>query len=540
MRSIPAPPPTIADRLVAWIDPEAGLRRHRARTMLAMTGGFTGGRRDRRQTQEWKTRAGSADADLLPDLDVMRARSRALMMNAPLAAGGVNTVVTNVVGTGLRAQARIDREILSGIAGSSEAEFDALERSIEREFRLWAESPDCDAARTQDFAGLQDLVLRSALESGDVFVVRRFLERGTRYGTALQLIEGDRCANPVGQADTAEMAGGVRRDAYGAPQAYRFLQRHPGSTYAGVYNGAADEIMAFSPSSGLRQVYHVYHKRRPDQTRGMPYLAPVIESLRQLDQYREAELMAAVVGAMFTVFVKTEDGDDLAPMEPTSETGGATTDDDYKLGPGAVLSLANRQSIETATPGRPNAAFDPFVQAVLRQVGVALELPFEILIKHFTASYSAAQAAIVEAWKFFRARRSWLVTTMCRPVYEAVIYEAVSRGRIQAPGFLADPFLRAAYLGCEWVGPPRGQINQLVEVEAAEKRVDMGVTTLADETAEMTGGDWERKHPQSVKEHRARVEGGLVPPVVGQPGGTAPASSAQQTDPAAMDVPEAA
>jgi len=38
----------------------------------------------------------------------------------------------------------------------------------------------------------------------------------------------------------------------------------------------------------------------------------------------------------------------------------------------------------------------------------------------------------------------------------------------------------------------------------------MGVSTLAEVTAEMTGGDWEKKHPQSVKEHKARLEAGLI------------------------------
>jgi lambda family phage portal protein len=510
---LPIVKPNAVDRLVTYVSPERGLRRQRARTMLAMTGGYTGARGDRRQMREWQTRTGSADADTLMDLPVLRDRSRALEMNAPLAKGAINTTVTNAVGTGLMVQSRLDREVLRGIAANSDEEFDALERAIEREFRVHAGSTDCDVSRTQNFAGLQFLVFRSALESGDCFAVRRFVERpGMRLATGLQIVEADRCANPPGTRDSAEMAGGVKRDVFGAPTAYRFLQCHPGDIY-GASNTAADEIAAFA-QSGLRQVYHLFWRTRPGLTRGVPYLAPVIESLRQIDQYREAELMAAVVGAMFTVFVKTEQGDGLSGV---TTAAGAVPDKEQHLGNGLILDLAYGEDIAVAQPGRPNVAFDDFTQAILRQIGVALELPFEILIKHFTASYSAAQAALVEAWKFFRARRAWLVSMLCQPFYEAVIYEAVARGLIRAPGFLGDPFLRAAYLGTEWVGPPRGQINQLVEVNAARERVDMGVTTLADETAEMTGGDWERKHPQSVKEMTSRVAGGLVAPVVAAP-----------------------
>lgn len=528
MRRIPAVEQTALDRLVSWVSPERGLERYRARMTLAMVGGYTGGRRDRRQTSEWNTRAGSADADILPDLPLLRERSRALAMNAPLATGAINTVVTNVVGTGLLLQSRVDREALAGVMGTSDDAFDAFERAAEREFRVWAEGHDCDVTRMQNFAGIQDMALRSALMSGDTLVVRRMVERpGARIGTALQVIEGDRLANPPGTRDTAEMSGGVMRDAYGAPTGYRITRTHPGDPMGLKYE--ADDIAAYSPS-GLRQVYHLFHKQRPGQTRGVPYLAPVIESLKQLDQYREAEMMAAVVGAMFTVFVKTENGEGLGPMEPTTEVGGSTSDKDFKMGAGAILDLRPNESVEFANPGRPNTAFDGFVQAILRQIGVALEIPFEILIKHFTASYSAAQAALVEAWKFFRSRRAWLASSLCQPVYEAVMYEAVARGHIIAPGFLGDPFLRAAYLGSEWVGPPRGQINQQVEVGAAMDRVALGVTTLADETAEMTGGDWERKHTQSVKEHAARVRDGLIPPVVAPVARVADAPPTDQPD----------
>ena len=330
-------------------------------------------------------------------------------------------------------------------------------------------------------------------------MIRRFINRpGVRLATSLQIIESDRVANPIGSIDTPTLAGGVTRDQFGAAISYRVLRRHPGDMR--YWTDDADEIPAWG-DSGLPIVYHLMRPERPGQIRGIPYLAPVIETLKQLDQYREAELMAAVVGAMFTVFVKTEDGQEL-PVDPNSK--------DFKLAPGAILSLNQGEDISTATPGRPNVAFDGFTNAILQQIGVALEIPFELLVKHFTASYSAAQAALVEAWKFFSERRAWLSVNLCQPVYEAVITEAVSRGKISAPGFLGDPMVRAAYLGSQWVGPPRGCIDQLKEVNAASARVDSGFTTIADECAAISGGDFERTHAQRVKEQKMRIEEGLI------------------------------
>jgi len=59
----------------------------------------------------------------------------------------------------------------------------------------------------------------------------------------------------------------------------------------------------------------------------------------------------------------------------------------------------------------------------------------EVLIKHFTASYSAARASLLEAWKFYLNRRHWFAAGFCQPIFEAWFAEAVSLGRIPAPGF---------------------------------------------------------------------------------------------------------
>lgn len=497
---------TLPDRVVGWFAPQWARKRQVARFQMAATGSYMGASKARRALTEWITSAGDADADILPDLATLRERSRDLIRNNALAAGALNTKVTNVVGTGLRLKASIDRDQL----GMSDEQAQAWEMAAEREWRLWSEGQDCDIERTLRFTDIQSLAFRSVLENGDVFILLPMKERPDGYETRVQMVEADRVLNPDFKADSVETAGGVERDESGAPVAYHIASAHPGN-WLNRKALAWERVLAFGTKTGRRNVIHLYHKVRIGQTRGVPDLAPVIESLKQLGRYTEAELMNAVVSGMFTVFLKTETGDDaLAAMEPTSEVGGSSSDKDYKLGYGAMLSLGTNDSVEFADPKRPNQSFDPFVLAILRQVGVALELPFELLVKHFTASYSAARAALLEAWKFFNARRQWLAAGLCQPVYEAVIEEAVLKGRLAAPGFLADPGIRKAYLGSEWIGPARGQIDELKEVQAARERVDGGFSTEARETAQMTGSDWERDHKQRVRESEARKADGLA------------------------------
>jgi lambda family phage portal protein len=308
--------------------------------------------------------------------------------------------------------------------------------------------------------------------------------------------------------DTPNQSGGVQLDEHGAPLAYHILRGHPGDLRA--ISREWDVVPAFGASTGRRQVLHHFDRRRPGQTRGVPYLAPVIEALKQIADYTEAELMAAVVSGMFTVFIKNEDGEaNLSAMVPTSETGGSSSDEDYKLANGAIVGLAHGESIETANPGRPNAAFDPFVTAILRQIGVALEIPYELLVKHFQSSYSAARGAMLEAWRFFKMRRSWLVGTFNQPVYEAFLYEMVARGALSAPGFLDDPLVRHAYCGAIWTGRPMGHMQPLQEANAIQARIDAGISNRDIETAEYNGNDWEDVHQQAAREQKMRKADGL-------------------------------
>lgn len=509
----PAPAANWLDRVVTFFAPGLGLARHQARAHLALTGGYTGARRDRRQTESWRTHKLSANAALLGDLPTLRDRTQDLVRNNPLAAGAVNTNVTNVVGTGLVPQAEPDAAHL----GITEDEAAAFSAAAEREFALWA-GIECDVSRTQTFWQLQDLVLRGQLESGDIFAVLRMMARpGSPYELKLQIFEADQVSNPHHGSDRADLAGGVALDPAGAPLGYWFADTHPGALYGGPVKWSY--VPAFGETSGMRQVLHVFRKTRPGQTRGAPYLAPVIEAFKQLGDYAEAELMAAVISAMITVVYSSGDGQSLGDPDPDAAGEPAAAAGDYKFQTGSLLEInaANGSKIEVPQLGRPNAAFDPFVTAVLRQIGVALEIPFEVLVKHFQSSYSASRAALEVAWQYFRRERANLAAQFCQPVWDAFLVEAVARGRLEAPGFFEDASIRAAWSRAVWIGPARISLDPLKENNADRIAVEMGWKTHSQVTAERTGGDWADNARRRAREEQVWPTQGLgaaapVPP----------------------------
>lgn len=505
----------ILDRAIGYVAPRLAAQRMQARMQMAIAGQWTGAQRLRPSLKKWNPLIGDADADSLDDLKTLTARSRDASRNQPLALGVLRTNRTSVVGAGLLCRPSIDAAAL----GMNEEQATLWEQNTRSEFDMWASSKLADANGQMSWYGQQGLAFLSFLESGDCFALTPMDSiSGWPYRLQIQLVEADRCSTPSGVSvsklsDGSTIHGGIERDPQGRVVAAHFSKQHPGSM-RGV-GREWERVPFYGDQTNRLNVVHLHDPQRINQSRGVPYLAPVLEMLKQLTRYSDAELAAAVVSAMFTVFVKSETGMGFGGVggpNPTAGSEAASGQEQYELGSGAVIELGANQDVSMANPMRPNQAFDPFVQACLRQIGVALEIPFELLVKHFSSSYTAARASMQEAWRYFMSRRRFFATSFCQPIYELFLDDAISLGRIQAPGwFDEDPRIRYAYSRAKWVGPPRGQINERLETESALKRVEGGISTLDEETAQATGGDWETNHRQRVIEQERRERDGLIP-----------------------------
>lgn len=502
--------PNLADKVIGYFAPKVALRNMQARAVMALASGngvgYTGASRTKSSMSNWGTYPGSAETDISPDLVNNRARSRDLVRNNPIAGGAVGQMVTNVIGTGLSLSPKPDSEFL----GLNDQQADAWCLNTLREFDLWANSKDCDIRRALNFYQLQDLVFRSRFESGDVFVNTPLKKRGNPYDLTLQVIEADRCNNPQRKQNTDSLIDGVELDSDGAPVKYHFSQRHPGDLRQ--TNNKWVEIPVFD-NNGRRRVFHLFKQIRPEQVRGVPEFAPVIEPLKQLGRFTEAELQAAVVNGMFAMFVKMDHEAFLEIFDDTGRTNyanNATQWDGNLDSNGRVINLLPGEEPVSPNPGRPNSEFDPFFQSIMRQIGMQLEIPYEVLIMHFQSSYSAARAALLAAWKTYRKWRDWMASDFCQPIYEIFLEEAVAKGRIKAPGFFASPLTRAAWSKAIWIGDGPGSIDPSKEVAAAKERIEIGISTRETESILHDGVDYKTKHKQLAREKKMRDDDGLT------------------------------
>ncbi len=477
----------------------------------------------------WRPQSLDADGDASFDLADTRAFSRDLVRTAPVATGAIQTRASHIIGTGLSLQSRIDAEEL----GLDDDEAKEWQTRTERRFSMWASSVYSDVTAEQNYYEQQDLMLRAHDTSGDVFVLLADKQRaGWPFRLALQIIEADRACNPDGRANTATMVDGVEKTEQGEPLRLHLLNQHPGRIFPDKKREWTS--YQFRSNTGRRNVLHLKKMERPGQTRGLPRLAPIIATIKQLTRYSDAEVDAAVNSAAMALFATMDANafQDVLSDDERAQMIAAASGWDGNLDSGKIVNLMPGESIISPTPGRPNPNFDPFFGAMLNLVSMGLGMPKDVLAKAFNASYSASRAALMDAWRTWKIERAWFNRRINQPVYEEWLADAVALGIIVAPGFFSDPFIRNAWCGSNWSGDGPGALDPFKEAQAAELRINTGITTRAEEVVAYDGGDWEQKHRQSVRETADRVEGGLQAPVgMEQPSPRLPADQQDPEDP---------
>ena len=488
----------VIDGTVSLLSPTAALRRRAARKATEEFAQYRGATKSR-LTSHWTVSSGSADYDLLPDLPVLRERSRELIRNAPVAAGAVNTLVANPVGTGIRPQSTIDASRL-GISDEQAAE---VRRACERAWERWV--PSADISRRLNFYDLQAVVMRSIILNGEAIVLPVRVERpGIPYAVSLELIEPDRVEAP-GKNDAPNgrlnRRSGIEMGKYGNPVAYWVRVAHPGDgTFERRTKRTHRRLPAYD-SEGQSLLYHLANLNRPGQTRGEPMLAPVLQTFKDLSSFNEATLVRERVSACFSMFV-TRDDPVNAAINRSDET--VSSQRLNEIEPGMVSYLSPGETISFGDPSGLSTSYEEFVVRHLKTIGGSLGLPLELLTKDFSqTNYSSARAALLEARRVFQRWQRNIIDHLCIPVYESVIEEAWLRGDI--PQIRDFASVREELTRSRWVPPSYGWVDPAKEVAAASAAIEVGLSSLAVEAAAQ-GRDWEQVLEQQAREKALRQE----------------------------------
>lgn len=461
---------------------------------------------------DWNPYLWSPDGELNMYRDRIVSRVRDLVRNDGWASAAVTRTLDTVVGANFHPVFKPDYQFLRAYSGNSGFDHVWAEeygQALESHYRSWSEDLGlyCDAQRNMTIAEMMAVAFRHELVDGDALAQVLWLPQRVgigraRYATTIMLIDPDRLSNPQLRYDQKSQRGGVEVDEFGAAVGYHIRRAHQGDWFS-AGDSVRWDLIPRETEWGRPVIIHNFTPDRAGQHRGgAGILTPVLQRLKMLIKYDGVELDAAIINAIFGAYI-TSPFDQEFVEEALSGDGkiGAYQDGRaefhkerrIRLGGAQLTSLYPGESIETVAAARPNANFQAFEAAMLRNVAAGAGVSAQQISQNWSdVNYSSYRAAMLEAWKTFHRRRINFARGFAQPIASAFVEESFELDDLPMPGGAIPEFAecRTAFARAKWMGPGKGYVDPTKEKEGAIMGMTAGLSTLEDECADLAGADW--------------------------------------------------
>ena len=453
---------------------------------------------------------------LFLDYWTLRNRSSQLFEQNHYAKGIIRRFVTNMINTGLTPEIRPDESII----GVPEHSLDDWSENVESRFHIWAKDPKlCDFHKQSTFGKIQRDAYREALIDGDVLVVIR--QSNVTRLPQIELVKGGKIRTPLGESPNTLREGhtiihGVELDSKRRVVAYWVDQRD---------NLESKRIAAFGERSKRRVAWLIFAtEKRLDHVRGQPLLSILLQSLKEIDRYRDAAQRKAVINATLAMFVqKDADKPGTRPISGGANKRESITTTD-NIGQQRKFNIAQHNPgfvIEELQTGEKPVAFGSqgtdvnfpeFEEAIIQSMGWALGLPPEILRLSFSSNYSASQAAINEFKMLLNELWSDWGEAFCTPIEKEWLISEVLNGKIKADGLIQawrDPMQQdifGAWSLVDWFGSIKPSTDMRKQAQGSEILVKQGWSTNSRESRMLTGSKFSVNIKRLTTENQQKAD----------------------------------
>lgn len=445
---------------------------------------------------------------LITDYWTLRRRSAELYEKNLYARGLIRRLITNEINVGLHLEATPEESIL----GFKEDELAPWTEDTENRFSLWRSNAWlCDQSEKLTFGALQAIARTEALVAGDVLVVLR--QDARTQLPRVQLINGEAVQTPMDATPQGsnKIKHGVEVDSMGRQVAY--WVRQP--------DGTSKRLPAFGEKSGRRLAWLLYGTdKRMDDVRGKPLLSLVLQSLKEIDRFRDSTQRKAFILSTLAMYIeKGEHAVSSRPLTRSATKNGTEVASSESSGPdrafrtaqhvpGLVIEQLQKGEIPKAFQSNGTVeTFGVFEAAIIQGIAWAHEMPPEILILSFNSNYSASQAAINEFKMYLNKVRQEFGENFCQPIYTEWLLAETLAGRIRADGFVEawrdwskfDVF--GAWISSDWTGQIKPSVDVLKMVNGYAEAIKQGFITRDRASRETFGTKFSKNAPKIKREN---------------------------------------
>lgn len=504
--------PNAFERTLGVFSPRMAFRRYKARVAFDRYRRYEAAARGKR-TAGWHTSSASSNVEIERDLPMLRNRARDLVRNNAWASKAVSVWTSNLIEKGIRPRA-------VALSSARRVKRKALDRA-DQLWREWGETTACDADGRHNFYGLERIVQREVCEAGEVLIRRRFRRTRDRLPVPLQLqvLEPDHLDTSRIERLTngGRIIQGIEFNSIGRRVAYWLYPDHPGDLSFTTFNRFESVRI---PAS---EILHVFRSDRAGQARGVPWGAPCMLTLRDFDDYLDAELVRVKIASSYVGFVKDIDGGDL-DVAGDEDAADGDRDGALKFEPGTWEFLPEGKDIVFSKPPETDALPD-YAKVTLRQCAAGFGVPYEALTGDLSGlSFSGGRLgrldfrSSVEEWQ-----QLGFIPQFCGPVWDWFVSAAMSFGDV-----ISEP------LGVEWTCPPARMIEPSREVAAQISAVKGGLMSLS-EAIRRQGMNPDRVLEELARDAELAENLGLTLTTIGSPTPEAPPDEGGGTSTSSAD-----
>jgi lambda family phage portal protein len=431
----------------------------------------------------------SANAEIRPNLEILRNRCRSLSRNNDYAKRYLNLLVTNIVGhNGIRYQSK---------ARGNDGKLDALNNDLEKRFTKWSKKEYCTMSGTMSFREAQAVMIESLARDGEILV--EFCPSDNEFGFGIKLIEADHLDHnynaKLDNGNTVYM--GIEFDEYSKPINYHVFKNHP---HEDATFKNRKRIRRIIPATDL---LHIYMKDRPSQVRGYPLMSSVVERLHNLDSFEHSAVINAKISASkMGFFTMPQGGDDYVGEEYENEFQPV-----MDATPGSFETLPEGYDIRTVDWQYPNTNFESFHKQVLRGIASGLNVDYVSLANDLTGvSYSSIRQGTMAERDHYKVLQAFMVEHFITPVFERWLKSLM----LQDNDFLDyrddrfDKFSDSA----TWIPRAFHYVDPQREIQANINALNNGLITMQD-VQNTYGRDLEEVFDQIDREKQLAKDKGI-------------------------------
>lgn len=426
--------------------------------------------------------------DLISQLKILIERSRDLSKNNQLFRAYLNNCLRGVVGAqGFRLQMQIKND--DGTLNQ------ALNDQIE-----WAWYDFTNKKKLQTSEKLRDvdfdtLLFRTLLVDGEAFI-QIIKDSQSPFGVKFKLIDTLSVDCNKLQIMTETQNGiynGVEVDHNYKAVRYWLREAYNGNYESGkLYALSADEVI------------HLYVPQFIDQVRGYSPIVASYDSLKQLDDFAVAELIAAKIASCQGIFYErngnSQKGDFLSEGEMVDEGTFLR-----ELAPGMASVVPEGYSIKTLTPNHPSSNYDGFTKAITKRVAAAMGTNYNSLNQDLQAvNYSSLRAGAIAEQGFYKTWQQFLIMN-----WKNVQFQLFLKGYLINSKSSLRPSEYQKYIrSYRFIPKVEPYFDLAKEVIGIERMLALGLTSPIAEI-QKRGGDWNEVLSDWQKWNNALKEKGL-------------------------------